>query len=101
MELMFGPALLTARYTGVDTDGVAVAFTGIGQIMIRGLLIHVEGSTAVMHIRGKVAHDDDADAIITSDGVTVTLPIGQPNGQTLCTVKAPSGTKNISVIAYG
>ncbi len=101
----YGKAVLTKRYTSVnDTTGQAISFADAALISsgVKFVMIHIEGATVVCKIRGSVAHSEDADAILTSDGFDVVLPVGNIPGATLFTVKAPTGTTvNVSVIAIG
>jgi hypothetical protein len=94
-----GRNIYTWRYTSVDAvTGQAITIPASLPRDIMSLQIHVEGSTAVMHIVGE-DFDDSATAIITSDGTTFSVDVGKSPGETACTVLAPSGTVNVSVIA--
>jgi hypothetical protein len=84
----YGPLCLTRRYVAVDGDGVEVSFPGYSAKEIQ---IHTEGDTEVLRILGNTAFTGSADVHLTSDGHTQILSVCVPPGDTICTVKAPSG----------
>ena len=89
---------ITKRHTSVDsTTGVDITFSTYN---VKGVIVHIEGSTSVATVTGTLSVTGSAAAVITSDGVTICLDGEWPAGTTITTVKAPSGTINVSVIAW-
>jgi len=89
---------ITKRHTGVDaTTGVDIKFSTYN---VKGVLIHIEGSTSVATVTGTLSVTGSAPAVITSDGTNINLEGEWPAGKTITTIKAPSGTINVSVIAW-
>jgi hypothetical protein len=90
-----GSELFTTRFSGVDTSGRAITLA----VDVKGVLVHIEGSTEVARLTGTVNGSEPAR--FTQDGLTMEhLPLVKQSGETLLTVAAPSGTVNVSVLAW-
>ncbi|MEW6532936.1 MAG: hypothetical protein AB1473_19050 [Thermodesulfobacteriota bacterium] len=90
-----GSELFTTRFSDIDTNGQAITM----EIDVKGVLVHIEGNTEVARLTGTVAGSEPAR--FTQDGLTVEhLPLVKQSGETLLTVAAPSGTVNVSVLAW-
>ncbi|MEW6113781.1 MAG: hypothetical protein AB1664_16740 [Thermodesulfobacteriota bacterium] len=90
-----GSELFTTRFSGVDTNGRAIVLA----IDVKGVQVHMEGSTEIARLTGTVAGSEPAR--LTQDGLTIEhLPLVKQSGETLLTVAAPSGTVNVSVLAW-
>ena len=75
-----GSELFTTRYSGVDTNGRAIAIA----IDVKGALVHIEGSTEVARLTGTIAGSEPAR--FTQDGLTLEhLPLVKQSGETLLT----------------
>jgi hypothetical protein len=62
-------------------------------------LIHIEGAVVAATLTGSISGSDAVNW--TSDGETLpALPIVQEAGRPVVTVAAPSGTVNVSAIAW-
>lgn len=96
---LLGGKFYTWRYTGVTTAGQIIkvpATCPANRVM--AIRIHQEGSNPVFSFEGQ-DFTDSAAAIITSDGTDIAGDISEPKNQTIATVKAISGTINVSCIA--
>lgn len=91
----FGSELLTRRYVGVDTQGTDIA---LGKD-VKHVLIHVEGESVVAGFTGTVAGSQEIHW--TSDGLTLPeLALIKEADSALVRVAAPTGTINVSVLAW-
>jgi len=89
---------VTKRHTSVDSStGVAIK---CAEWALKGVVIHIEGSTPVATMTGTLACTGSAAAVITSDGTTITLDGKWPANTTITTIKAPSGTINVSIVGW-
>jgi uncharacterized membrane protein len=80
-------------YVDVDTDGVAVTF----DVPVNGIIIHSASSWV---FRGNSSCTDEADVVYAAAHVQE-FPIGSPAAdETICTVKAASGTATIYVVGW-
>lgn len=90
-----GSEIVTRRYAGVGTGGSAVTF----DVDVKEVLVHIEGAVVAATFTGTVAGSDPVNW--TSDGETLPpLPVVKEAGKPVVTVAAPSGTINISVVAW-
>lgn len=96
MSDVSGGKTITKRHAAVDTAGQVISFAK----SVTQVLVHIEGSAASFNYAGTDTENSTADAQITSDGVTFTIPIGGPPNRPLGTIKAPVGTINVSLIAW-
>lgn len=93
----YGKDLLTYRLTATPT-GTLVNFSDTD---IKGITLHYEGSTEVGRIRSPIAHLNRADAVLTSDGLTVELPLGVFAGQNSVRIISPRTTLGIDKVTNG
>ena len=91
-----GGKTITKRSAAVDTAGEDITFT----TSVTQVLVHIEGSTAAFNYAGSDTVNSTADAQITSDGTTFTIPVGGPAGRVLGTIKAAAATIDVSYIAW-
>jgi hypothetical protein len=90
-----GSETVTKRFSDVGTGGTAITF----DVDVKEVLIHIEGAVVTATLTGTVSGSDAVNW--TSDGETLpTLPLVKEAGQTVVTVAAPSGTVNVSAIAW-
>lgn len=92
-----GRRIYTWRHADVDTGGVAITIPSDLPDIMR-VIVHIEGATSIATFTGQ-AHTGSAAFILTSDGKTMEFPIAASPGGVICTVKAPSSTINVSVMA--
>jgi hypothetical protein len=90
-----GSEIITRRYAGVGTSGQAITLP----VDVKEVLVHVEGTSELARVAGTAAGSEQAR--ITSDGKTLgNFPVVKEAGQTVLTVAAPTGTINVSIIAW-
>ena len=90
-----GSEIVTKRYSGVDTSGQAISLG----VDVKEVLIHIEGNTEAARFTGTVSGSDQVR--ITQDGVTLApVPVVKEADESIITVAAPSGSVNVSVIAW-
>jgi len=83
----------TYRYAAVGVAGQVLNFP----FEVQEVTVHIEGSTVVATLLGN--RDGSTAAQITSDGTSISLPGGRRNHD-LWTVAAPSGTIDVSILAW-
>ncbi len=90
-----GSEVITKRYANVGTTGQAISLT----VDVKEVLIHIEGSVEAARFTGTVSGSEQVR--ITHDGVSLhRLALVKEPNSTIMTVAAPSGTVNVSVIAW-
>jgi len=90
-----GTELFTKRFVGLSTSGLVISVP----VDVKEVLLHVEGSSVKAKITGTVPGSEEISW--TSDGLTLPpLPLVKAGAESICTVTAPSGTLNISLIAW-
>jgi hypothetical protein len=88
-----GGRTITARYTSVDSStGQTISFT----VPVNGFLIYVEDGALATY----TGNATDANVAAARFSGSLTLPVGGPANRDLGTMKAVSGTINISVIGW-
>lgn len=91
----FGSELLTRRYAGVDTQGTDIALG----TDVKHVVVHVEGGSLIAVFTGTVSGSQQVNW--TSDGVTLPeLALIKEADGSLVRVAAPTGTINVSVLAW-
>jgi hypothetical protein len=91
----YGSELLTKRYSGVSTSGMAIAFDRD----VKTVIVHLEGTTVAATFSGTASGSDEI--VWTSDGQTLpALRVIAGAQAPLLTVAAQSGTINVSVLAW-
>jgi hypothetical protein len=93
--LDYGSELFTRRYSGVGADGQAMSLG----VDVKRVVIHIEGSTVRARFLGTVQGSESINW--TSDGLTLPeLSLVKEADQRVLTVAAPSGTINVSIMAW-
>jgi len=89
----YGSEIVTKRVTGITTGGTALTLP----CDCKRVLIHMEGATEIFRVTGTVT--GSTEIRFTSDGADLgDLPIAIPAETTIVTMKAPTGTINVSML---
>lgn len=90
-----GSEIFTKRFVGISTAGLAIS----ASVDVKEAVLHIEGSTVKAKITGGVPGSEEISW--TSDGLTLpALPVVKAAGESILTLTAPSGTLNVSLIAW-
>jgi hypothetical protein len=91
----YGSELFTRRYSGVGTEGQAISLG----VDVKRIIVHIEGATIQARFQGTVLGSQVVNW--TLDGLTLPeLTLIKEADGTVMTVFAPSGTINVSVMAW-
>lgn len=89
-----GSELFTYRFTDLGTDMTEIGFPSD----VKEVLFHVESGAEVLHVLGTVG--GSTIARITDSGLSWTLPIAVARNAIFASIAAPSGTCNVSILAW-
>jgi|UniRef100_A0A7C4AQQ8 hypothetical protein len=90
-----GSEIVTRRYTNVGQTPIDAAFS----VDVKEVIIHIEGANVVAEIVGAVPGSEAVHW--TADGVTLPpIRVAMQAHKTIVSIAVPSGSRNVSVLAW-